>query len=380
MYSIVRPFLFSLQPELAHNIGLAAARVIPAKFSESVHKYSNAALSQYIWGIDFPNPIGLAAGLDKNAIAIPFWASLGFGFIEIGSVSAKPWAGNPKPRMFRLPSDKAVINRMGLNNQGAERIAARLRKLAKGLPPLGINIVKTPDPSIMDDDAIEDFAASFKTLVPLANYVTLNVSCPNTSEGKTFEDPLSLDRLLETIVQIRSETSRNVPILVKLSPPMFERMRFDSQVDEIVSVSLSHGVDGFIASNTSNHRDGLDTPKATLDQIGRGGLSGQPIRDRSTRLVRYIYEKAEGSVPIIGVGGIATADDAYAKVLAGASLLQLYTSLVFEGPGVVKRIKSGLAQLLLKDGFQNIKQAIGAQYSMPASGRKEAERVIALSA
>ncbi len=381
MYNLVRPFLFSLDPELAHNIGLTVARLTPTKVSESLHQYTNAALSQYLWGVDFPNPIGLAAGLDKNGMAIPFWASIGFGFVEVGSISARPWTGNPKPRMFRLAEDKAIINRMGLNNQGADRVAARLAKLAKGLPPLGINIVKTPDPAIMDEAAIEDFCTSLTTLVRLANYVTLNISCPNTSEGKTFEDPVSLDRLLEAVIAVRAEKSRNVPVLIKLSPPMFERLRFDSQLDEIISVALDRGVDGFVACNTSNHRDGLQTDDETLQTIGNGGLSGAPIRDRSTRLVRYIYEKSDGAVPIIGVGGISTADDAYAKILAGASLLQLYTGLVYEGPSVVKKIKSGLAQLLLLDGFQNIKQAVGAQHKMSTTGRrKEAERVIALSA
>lgn len=368
-----------MNPELAHNLGLAVARWTPPKLSSAFHSYSNAALSQYIWGISFPNPIGLAAGLDKNAVAIPFWASLGFGFVEVGSISAKPWTGNPKPRLFRLPADKALINRMGLNNQGAERVATRLGKLSKGLPPVGINIVKTPDASIVDDAAVDDFCTSFKTLVRLASYVTLNVSCPNTSEGKTFEEPASLDRLLEAVVDVRNETSRNVPILVKISPPMFAKLDFDSQLDEIVAVSLDRGVDGFVASNTSNHRDGLQTTDAEIQRIGRGGLSGKPLADRSTRLIRYIYEKSDGAVPIIGVGGVSSADDAYAKILAGASLLQLYTGLIYEGPGLVKQIKTDLAQLLLKDGFQNIKQAIGAQYKMPTAGRrKEAERVLAM--
>ena len=381
MYSIVRPLLFQLNPELAHSLGFLAARVAPVKVTSSVFRYSNSVLDQYLWGIDFTNPIGLAAGLDKNGSAVPFWASLGFGFIEVGSISAQPWPGNPKPRLFRLPADKAVINRMGLNNLGAERVAARLGKLAKGLPPLGINIVKTPDPEIEKEAAIDDFRRSFRTLVRLANYITLNVSCPNTKEGKTFEDPFALDELLKAITEERAETVRNIPILVKLSPPMFERLELDSQIDEIVSVALDRGVDGFIAGNTSTHRDGLNTPTDTLQRIGAGGLSGQPLRDRSTRLIRYLHERSEGAIPIIGVGGIATADDAYAKILAGASLLQLYTSLIYEGPGVVKKIKSGLAQLLLKDGFQNIKQAVGAQYHLPVAGRRnEAERVIALSA
>lgn len=352
-----------MPPETAHRVGMAAARLsspMRGIITGSL-RYENTVLTQYLWGLQFQSPVGLAAGLDKNAVAVPYWASLGFGFIEVGSVSARAWPGNPGPRLFRLPADRALINRMGLNNQGAERVAERLGKLPKGLPPVGVNIVKTPDPEILGADGVADFADSLRAVISAASYVTINISCPNTSEGKTFEDPDALDELLQSLVKIRNETRRHLPLLVKLSPPVARNFVFDSLIDDIVAVSMQHGIDGFIASNTATTRTGLRTSPQRLLRIGNGGLSGAPLEDQATHLVRYLYRRTEGLVPIVGVGGVSSAETAFRKILAGASLVQLYTALIYEGPGLIKRIKQGLSQLLAENGFQSIKQAVGAE-------------------
>jgi dihydroorotate dehydrogenase len=364
MYQHLRPLLFRLDAERAHGVATVAARLaqvfVPSRVASSF-MYEHDALRQTIWGIDLLNPVGLAAGFDKNAKLIPFWALLGFGFVEVGSVSARPSRGNPRPRAFRLTDDAALVNRMGLNNEGAAAVAERIRRSpVPGSLPLGINLAKTHDPSITGDAAVEDFRESFRQLAPLARYVALNVSCPNTAEGKTFEEPRALDDLLAAVFAERAALGSDVPVLVKLSPPPSERVVFDSLIEELLAVALRHGVHGFIAGNTAPDRDGLSTPPERVEQIGRGGLSGRPIARRATRLVEYLYRKTGGATPIIGVGGVASADDAYDKIRAGASLVQLYTGLVYEGPGLVKSIKLGLVRLLERDGFETVRNAVGA--------------------
>ena len=364
MYQIVRPLLFRLDAERAHNLSLLAARLVQAitpKLVEPLFEYEHDRLKQTLWGLHFPNPVGLAAGVDKNARLVPFWEAVGFGFTEVGSVSAQASEGNPRPRAFRVPADEAIINRMGLNNQGAEAIARRIRKYEfRRHRPLGINIVKTHDPSIMGADALEDFRGSFRALAPQADYVALNISCPNTREGKTFEEPDALDDLLDVIFSERSALDLNVPILLKLSPPINTQVVFDSQVEDIVACAQEYGVHGFIASNTASDRDGLTADEATLDAIGRGGLSGAPLAERSTHLVRYLYRATDGAVPIIGVGGVNSMETAYAKIRAGASLVQLYTGMVYEGPGLIKRIKEGLVEHLHREGIASIAEVVGA--------------------
>lgn len=363
MYPFFRSLLFRLDAERAHNVGAGAARLVQAVnpgLVEPWFEYGNAALSQTLWGRSFPNPIGLAAGFDKNAKLVRFWEKVGFGFIEVGSVTAKPSKGNARPRAFRLPEDQALINRMGLNNQGAEKVARRLKR-RNGIRtmPLGINIAKTPSDAILGEAAIEDFRLSFQKLAPYADYITLNISCPNTEDGQTFEEAESLDRLLRVIFAERKQVHPTVPVLVKLAPPTSTRVVYDSSVEEVVSVSLSHGVHGFIATNTSADRDILSTSEAELQRIGNGGLSGAPLFERSTHLVRYIYQRTKGQKPIIGVGGVHSAETAYAKLRAGASLVQIYTALVYEGPSLIKRIKEGLVKLLEQDGYSSVKEVVG---------------------
>ncbi len=334
-------------------------------------------LAQTLWGLRFASPVGLAAGFDKNAELIGFWAALGFGFAEVGSVSALPSAGNPRPRAFRLPADRALVNRMGLNNDGAEAVAARLAATPR--PPhfvLGVNVAKTHHADILGAAGVEDFRQSVRRLLPHADYLALNVSCPNTAEGKTFEAPDALDALLSAVTaevaRGRGHEARGgidelhasppvphaPPTLVKLSPPASGGVDVGA-VDELVQVCLRHGVDGFIASNTAADREGLATRAVDLDQIGGGGLSGRPLAARATALVRHLYRTTDGRVPIVGVGGVDSAEEAYARIRAGASLVQLYTGLVYEGPGLVRRINQGLVRLLERDGLATLSQAVG---------------------
>lgn len=364
MYRYLRPLLFRMDPERAHSLTLRAAETVQRtglSRLESTFRYEDERLKQRIWGKTFPNPVGLAAGADKNGRVIPFWEAVGFGFVEIGSVSARPASGNPKPRSFRLPDDRALINRMGLNNDGAEAVAERLRwSRAERSRPLGINLAKTHDPDILGDAALDDFRTSFQQLVGEADYVVLNVSCPNTAEGGTFEDPDALDELLDVISSQQKAPGLAVPILVKLSPPANERIVFDTRLEDIVAVAEAHDVDGFVATNTASDRQGLHTPTERLDEIGDGGLSGEPLAKRSTRLIRYLYDATDGKRLIVGVGGVHDANSAYEKIRAGASLVQLYTALIYEGPGLVREIKKGIVDRLREEGVVSISNVVGA--------------------
>ncbi len=360
MYEVLRPWLFRLDPERAHALGFIAARVAQTTARRAVReRYASdhAVLRQQLLGIDFKNPVGLAAGFDKNARLLPFWQMLGFGFVEVGSVTARRSRGSSRPRAFRLPADEAIINRMGLPNQGAVRIAHRIRGIRMACQiPLGISIAKTPGSNLTGPEAVEDYRKSFSLLAPLADYVALNISCPNTADGRTFEDPRGLDDLLTAISYGQSD----VPVVLKLSPPVSARVAFDSQVEEILAVGRAHGVSGYIASNTATGgRGGLRTDPAVLAGIGSGGLSGPPLRARTLQLVRYLFQRLGPGVPIIGVGGIDTADAACDMLRAGASLVQLYTGLAYKGPELVRYIKEGLARRCEQDGLASVSDAIG---------------------
>ncbi|HEX7071389.1 MAG TPA: quinone-dependent dihydroorotate dehydrogenase [Rhodothermales bacterium] len=368
-----RRLLFRMDAERAHGMGMAAAG-LGERFSSGYLRthfaYEHASLRTKVFGIQFENPVGLAAGFDKNGLRIDFWPLLGFGFAEVGSVSARRSKGNRKPRAFRLEEDRALINRMGLNNQGAQRIAERLSARGGSFPiPLGVNLAKTNDASIQGTDAVQDYVESFELLASHASYIALNISCPNTDDGKTFEEPDALDRLLAAILSARARLGLRVPVLVKLSPAYSGRVVFDSMFEQILAVCTERRIDGFIAANTASDRIGLQIPEDRLARIGPGGLSGAPIRERSTHLVRYLYQRTDGRVPIIGVGGVDSAEAAYEKIRAGASLVQVYTGLVYEGPALVRRIKEGLVDLLAADGFSNITQAIGAEHAVETARR-----------
>ncbi len=364
MYDIFRSALFRIDPEQAHYASACAARSVQLARAggalEKMFAFEDIRLEQTLWGNTFSSPIGLAAGFDKNASLVPFWPTLGFGFAEVGSVTAYSSRGNPRPRAFRLIEDEALINRMGLNNKGVRNIARRLRRTApRSRIPIGVNIASTHGRKITGNSAVEDFRISFKTIADQAAYIALNISCPNTRDGKTFEDPESLEILLKVIMEQRSKSAPNVPVLLKMPPPVSDRIVFDSSLRETVRLALDYGIAGFVATNTATDREGLATHPARLRAIGRGGLSGRPLEARATHLVRYLYRLTEGALPIIGVGGVFSAKDAYRKLRAGASLVQIYTALIYRGPGVVRDIKTGLVQLLENDGFDSIADVVG---------------------
>lgn len=348
---LARPLLFRLSADTTHEATVRFASSVSnnewmKKAVGSLYSYSDPSLEQNIFGLNFPNPIGIAAGFDKNATMAPVLSKMGFGFLEIGSITANPSTGNPKPRSFRLPADRSLINRLGLNNDGVQTISRRLKKLE--LPvPLGINIAKTHDPTITGEDAIRDYVYSFEILKDIADYITLNISCPNTTEGKTFEEPETLNALLEHL-EIGKDSSFP-PVLVKFSVDLE-----DSQLEDLTAVCEDYAIDGYVATNTSSKRKNLRTPSTKIEQIGRGGLSGKAIAKRSTEMIRKIHSQTKGEKVIIGVGGVSTTEDAIEKLKAGADLLQIYTALVYEGPGIVKKINKGLAQYLKEHGIEHI--------------------------
>ncbi|WP_242978805.1 quinone-dependent dihydroorotate dehydrogenase [Rhodohalobacter mucosus] len=368
MYKILaRPLLFRLNSDAAHDLAISTAGSVSKKdwalsIARSVYTYKDPSLKQKIFGLEFENPIGLAAGFDKNGSAAPLMEALGFGFVEIGSVTADPSTGNPKPRSFRLPKDESLINRLGLNNDGARTISRRVGKLNLNIP-LGINIAKTHNPAIMGDAALEDYKISFDLVKDIADYITINISCPNTEEGKTFEDPETLNSLLKKL-SIRDDSSLP-PVLVKFSVDLGETM-----LKELIEVCESHSVGGYVATNTSSERDNLKTSESRLSRIGRGGLSGQAIRNKSTAMIEKISDYTNREKPIIGVGGVNSAEHAIEKLKAGADLLQIYTGLVYEGPGLVKRINKGLSGYLKKEGLDNIYQ-IRSSSKKSATGQLE---------
>ena len=274
--------------------------------------------------------------------------ALGFGFVEIGSVTANPSTGNPRPRSFRLPKDESLINRLGLNNDGAQTISRRAGKLSLTIP-LGINIAKTHNPEIVGEAALEDYKTSFELIKEIADYITINISCPNTEEGKTFEDPEALNTLLKKL-RIRDDSSLP-PVLVKFSVDLD-----DAMLKELVEVCESHSISGYVATNTSSERENLVTSPSRLSRIGKGGLSGQAIRAKSTSMIEKISDYTNREKPIIGVGGVNSTEHAIEKLKAGADLLQIYTGLVYEGPGLVKKINKGLADYLKKEGLDHIYQ------------------------
>ena len=358
--TLLNPLLFSFDPESVHQF--MSKHITMLERSKALYNLvhrkctvEDGRLEMDVFGMTFANPVGLASGFDKNAALVRSIPAFGFGFIEIGSVSALPWEGNPKPRLFRLPKDKALINRLGLNNIGAEQVKERLLE-GKCPVPLGINIVKTPDPGIMDEAAVEDFARCYSMLHHYASYVTLNISCPNTMDGKTFEDPAALGLLLDAItVERRRRTEhKEKPVLVKLSPNLS-----DEQLAKVVDTCKRHDVSGFVCANTTLKRDGLKTDAGKIQNIGRGGLSGRPLRKPALAMLKKVYRLTHGKIPLIGVGGIFTADDAYERIKAGASLVQLYTGFVYEGPYAVKRINQGLLKLMEKEGIDSIRKAVG---------------------
>ncbi|MGK0360981.1 MAG: dihydroorotate dehydrogenase [Bradymonadia bacterium] len=329
MYGWVRPLLFRLDPETAHGLGTRAMDLGLLRFKRPV------VAPRMLFGHRFDNPVGIAAGFDKNAAHVRGLARLGFGFIEIGSVTAQPSAGNAKPRLFRLPADEALINRMGLNNAGAEAVAQRLATVERPVP-IFVNVAKSHDSSLSGRAGIDDYVRSVTLLAPHADVLVLNVSCPNSGDGRTFEHPDALAPLLEAVMAAKGD----VPMLIKLSPDLPEGV-----LDAAVDLSIEAGAAGFTVANTTVKRAGLKTPAARLDAIGKGGLSGAPLFERTIARVAHVRSRilrSRTTLPIVAVGGIATGAQAQAALDAGADLVQIYTGFVYGGPKTVLRMCAGL--------------------------------------
>ncbi len=337
MYKSLRKFIFLFSPETCHRAVvrlLKISRFIP--FAGCVMRllfsYKNKSLEREVLGIKFRNPVGLAAGFDKNAEVVNQLANLGFGFVEIGSVTPLPQPGNPQPRVFRLPQDNAIINRMGINNIGAKAVAEKLRRTRRHHRiPVGGNISKNT--ATFNVQSPSDYERSFAMLYDHVDYFAVNVSCPNVTGLTQLQDSEVLEQIIDRLINVRHYRDDYKPILLKLSPDLTLE-----HIDEVVDLARSKGIDGIVAVNTTTSRDGLQTAPAEVEAIGNGGLSGAPLAQKAIERVRYIHEKTQGRLPIIGVGGIMTPDDAVNMLKAGASLIQVYTGFIYNGPGFAKQI------------------------------------------
>jgi dihydroorotate dehydrogenase len=343
MYRLLRPLLFLQQPEAIHYRAMRAlqqcCRFGPGRaLLRRLFCLKDARLERELWGIRFPNPVGLGAGFDKDARWTNELACLGFGFVEIGTLTPRPQPGNPRPRLFRLPADQALINRMGFNNGGAEIAATRLRLAAAARKQriiIGGNIGKNKDTP--NEQAVQDYEAAFRALHEVVDYFVVNVSSPNTPGLRALQDREPLTALLKHLKTVNAGYAKPKPILLKIAPDLSE-----PQLDDIIAIVQETALDGIVATNTTIERSGLNTEAEVVSAIGAGGLSGKPLRQRSTEVVRYIHQKSDGSIPIIAVGGIFTAEDALEKIEAGASLVQVYTGFIYEGPGIAKQICQGI--------------------------------------
>jgi len=350
LYSMLRPFIGCVQPETAHNMALWALE----KRLVSGAPFSDPVLETSLWGRNFVNPIGLAAGFDKNA-DVPIQAlALGFGFVEIGSVTPRPQPGNPKPRLFRLDEDEGVVNRMGFNSKGVAYTAAKLAALpsTRSLGIIGVNLGKNKE----TEDAAADYVIGIEKLAQYADYIVINVSSPNTPGLRALQDKAELEAL---VTRVRDTLDKTVPtdtppLLVKVAPDLT-----DDDIADIAAVASSNAVDGLIATNTT-----IGRPDSLINasKSEGGGLSGKPLMKPSTKILSDLYVATKGDVPIIGVGGIMSGADAYDKIRAGASLVQFYSSMVFEGPSLPGRMCRTLAGLLKRDGFQHVADAVGADH------------------
>lgn len=339
MYTrIIRPILFLFSPETAHHLVIVLLKIahkiplIPQLIRASF-KIKKIDLETEVAGIKFPNPVGLAAGFDKNATFYNEFSNFGFGYIEIGTVTPKGQEGNPKPRSFRLPKDNALINRMGFNNYGLDAAIDKLKKPKSII--IGGNIGKNT--TTPNNVAVDDYKACFKGLYEHVDYFVVNVSCPNISNLSKLQDQDALEQILSELIYLRSQQNKCKPVFLKISPDLNYQ-----QVDETLNIVEKTGIDGLVVSNTTVSREGLTTDGAKVERIGNGGLSGLPIRKRSTELIKYIAEKTGKKLPIIGVGGILTAEDALEKLEAGASLVQIYTGFIYSGPKLIKRINKAI--------------------------------------
>jgi dihydroorotate dehydrogenase len=366
---VIRPILFSQDAEQAHERTVRALAWVSRNeiVCDAVESILGApSLPVDLFGLRFPNPIGLAAGMDKYAAAVPAWAALGFGFSELGGVTWHAQPGNPQPRLFRAVAEEAIVNRMGFNNPGAEALAAKLTEWrASGRwpnHPVGMNLGKSKITPL--EKAAEDYANSFRVLLPDADFFVVNVSSPNTPNLRKLQDRAALEEILSAMQEIRggkdeipnpkSQIPTAKPILVKVAPDLSSEA-----LDEIADLAMARGLAGIVATNTTIGRPETKEEKMQRVYSEIGGLSGRPLRERSTEVVRHLYRQTQGKLPIIGVGGVFDANDAWEKITAGASLIQIYTSLVYRGPGVVKEIVRGLIKRMEEGGLRELSQAVG---------------------
>jgi dihydroorotate dehydrogenase len=343
---ILRPIFFLFDPEKIHHFVFKLIKISQAipgisAITKSIFEVNNSKLKRTVFGIEFPNPVGLAAGFDKDAKLYKELANFGFGFIEIGTITPVGQEGNPKPRMFRLPADSGLINRMGFNNQGLEGAIERLKSKPSHLI-VGGNIGKNKITS--NEDAVKDYEKCFEGLFPYVDYFVVNVSSPNTPNLRALQEKEPLKALLNHLQKLNEQQEKSKPILLKIAPDLT-----NEQLDDIVEIVNETKIAGVIASNTTISRDNLTTNRTSLDHIGAGGLSGKPLTKRSTEVIKYLSTKSNNSFPIIGVGGIHSAKDAIDKLNAGASLVQLYTGFIYEGPGLVKRINEEILDVGIKN-------------------------------
>lgn len=349
----LKPILFRVDPEKVHDkfthFGeFLGSNPITRWAIHSIYGYSNPSLRQTIAGIDFPNPVGLAAGFDKNANLTEILPHIGFGFAEIGSFTGEPCEGNPKPRLWRLPESEGLVVWYGLKNDGAIAISERLRD-KKFKFPIGISVAKTNSLDTCETEAgIADYVKAYKAFENIGNYDTINISCPNTYGGEPLTDTHKLEKLLKALNEVRNRK----PMFVKLSPDLTE-----IELDKIIEIAQNHNVDGFICTNLTKKINRSSLSEKNIPN--KGGISGRIVQRKSNNQIRYIYKKTNGKSLIIGVGGIFNAEDAYEKIKYGASLVQMITGMIFEGPQLISEINKGLVKLLDKDGYSNISDAIG---------------------
>jgi dihydroorotate dehydrogenase len=355
LYPLIRPALAWLPREAAHEASIRALEAGLGRFlvDTAGPEPDPPILRQSLWGLDFKNPIGLAAGFDKDARVLDAMRHLGFGVAEVGTVTPRPQPGNPKPRVFRLDEHRAIVNRMGFNSGGLDAVVARLNRRAR-VGIVGVNLGKNRDSA----DAAADYAYGIRRTAGLANYLVINISSPNTPGLRDLQARAPLDSLLRHLLDVRAKTGCQVPLLLKIAPDLTSAERCD-----IAEIALGTGIDGLIVSNTTVARPvGLVSRHAAE----AGGLSGRPLFAPSTAVLADMYRRTQGRLTLIGVGGIASTADAYAKIRAGASLIQLYTALVFDGPALVGRVKQQLAAQLQRDGFASITEAIGTAHGSRA--------------
>ncbi len=362
--SILRPVLFSglnADPEWLHVqtlrslswLNLSRQNWLRSQV-DRLYRLESPQLSQTLWSLTFPNPIGLAAGFDKDGVAANVWSSFGFGFAELGTVTFHAQPGNPHPRLFRLIEDRAALNRMGFNNQGAAVLRSRLEQRQRGIP-IGINLGKSKVTPL--DAAADDYLGSFRLLKSLGDYFVVNVSSPNTPGLRSLQ---AVDQLAPILAALQTENQSEKPLLIKIAPDLEWE-----EISAIVQLAQDYQLSGIIATNTTIRRDGLKTQtiRATGNPITEeaGGISGAPVRARSTEVIRAIWKQTQGNLPIVGVGGVFSADDAWEKITAGASLIQVYTGWIYEGPTMVKRILQGLEERLERSNFRRLKDAVGSE-------------------